>query len=86
MVTGQGEATPRTAAQQRAGFSLGAVIDAPVRDGVEVLNTADGWYPAIDSSGATREGAWGRRTHRAGGSVETADRHPAGPIRCWPNG
>jgi hypothetical protein len=34
------------------------VIDAPVRDGVEVLNTADGWYPAIDSSGATREGAW----------------------------
>ena len=41
-----------------AGFSLGAVIDAPIRDGVEVLNTADGWYPAIDSSGATREGAW----------------------------
>jgi hypothetical protein len=23
-----------------------------------VLNTADGWYPAIESSGATREGAW----------------------------
>jgi hypothetical protein len=40
------------------GFSLGAVIDAPVRDGVEVLNTADGWYQTIDSSGATREGAW----------------------------
>jgi hypothetical protein len=39
------------------GFSLGAVIDAPMRDGVEVLNTADGWYPAIDSSGATRESA-----------------------------
>lgn len=34
------------------------MIDAPVRDGVEVLNTADGWYPAIDSSGATRDGAW----------------------------
>jgi hypothetical protein len=33
------------------------VIDAPVRDGVEVLNTAGGWYPAIDSSGAIREGA-----------------------------
>jgi hypothetical protein len=28
-----------------AGFSLGAVIDAPIRDGVEVLNTTDGWYP-----------------------------------------
>jgi len=40
---------------------VGAVIDAPVRDGFEVLNTADGWYQAIDSSGATREGAWGRR-------------------------
>jgi hypothetical protein len=23
-----------------------------------VLKTADGWYPAIDSSGATRESAW----------------------------
>jgi hypothetical protein len=40
------------------GFSLGAVIDAPIHDTVEVLNTADGWYPAIDSGGATRDGAW----------------------------
>ncbi|VBA43734.1 hypothetical protein LAUMK13_04674 [Mycobacterium innocens] len=39
------------------GFSLGAVIDAPIRDAVEVLNTADGWYPAIDSGGI-RDGAW----------------------------
>jgi hypothetical protein len=37
-----------------AGFSLRAVIFAPVRDGVEVLNTADGWYPAIDSGGYPR--------------------------------
>jgi hypothetical protein len=29
-----------------------------IRDGVEVLNTADGWYPAIESSGATRQDAW----------------------------
>jgi hypothetical protein len=42
------------------------VIDAPVRDGVEVLNTADGWYPAIDSSRATREGAWVAETHQTG--------------------
>jgi hypothetical protein len=33
-----------------------AVTDAPVRDGVEMLATADGRCPAIDSSGATREG------------------------------
>jgi len=50
----------RPPAAQQAGFSLGAVIGAPVRD-VEVLRTADGWYPVIDSSGATREGTWGRR-------------------------
>jgi hypothetical protein len=31
------------------------VIDAPIRDEVQVLNTADGWYPAIDSGGAIRE-------------------------------
>lgn len=31
------------------GFSLGAAIDAPIRDAVEVLNSADGGHPAIDS-------------------------------------
>jgi hypothetical protein len=52
-----------------------------------VLNTADGWYPAIDSSGgATREGAWVAETHQTGGSVEMVDRHPAEPIRFGPNG
>jgi hypothetical protein len=39
------------------GFS-GATIDAPIRNAVEVLNTAEGWYPAIDSGGGIREGAW----------------------------
>ena len=34
------------------------MIDAPVRNGVEVLNTADRRYPAIGSWGRTREGAW----------------------------
>jgi hypothetical protein len=66
------------------GFSLGAVIDAPIHDTVEVLNTADGWYPAIDSSGATREGTRGRRTHQTGGSVEMVDRHPADPAQGTP--
>jgi hypothetical protein len=40
------------------GFSLGAAIDAPIRDAVEVLNTGDAWYPAIDSGGGIRDGAW----------------------------
>jgi hypothetical protein len=40
------------------GFSLGAVIDARVREAAEVLNTNDAWYPAIDSGGGIREGAW----------------------------
>ena len=40
------------------GFSLGAVIDAKVREAAEVLNNADAWYPAIDSGGGIREGAW----------------------------
>jgi hypothetical protein len=41
-----------------AGFSLGTAIDAPIRDAVEVLHTADGWYPAIESDGDIRDGAW----------------------------
>lgn len=42
----------------QVGFSLGAVIDQPIRDAVEVLNAGDGWYPAIDSGGGIRDGAW----------------------------
>ncbi len=40
------------------GFSLGAVIDAAVRDAAEVLTTNGGWYPAITADGDIREGAW----------------------------
>ena len=40
------------------GFSLGAVIDAAIRDAVETLNSTDAWYPAIDAGGAIRDGAW----------------------------
>jgi len=29
-----------------------------VRDAVEILNTNDSWYPAIDSDGDIRDGAW----------------------------
>jgi hypothetical protein len=40
------------------GFSFGYPVDTRVRDAVEVLNATDGWYPAIDSGGGLREGAW----------------------------
>jgi hypothetical protein len=40
------------------GFSFGYGVDARVRDAVEILNTTDGWYPAIDSNGGLRDGAW----------------------------
>ena len=42
----------------RVGFSLGAAIDAPIREAVEVLNTGDSWYPAIEADGGIRDGAW----------------------------
>ena len=40
------------------GFSFGYAVDVRVRDAVETLNAGDGWYPAIESSGGLREGAW----------------------------
>jgi Transposase DDE domain group 1 len=40
------------------GFSLGAIIDAKVRQAAEILNDADAWYPAIDTDGGIRAGAW----------------------------
>lgn len=69
----------------RARFFLGAVIDAPIRDWVEALNTADGWYPAIDSSGATREGPWVAEAPNWW-ICRNGRPAPANPIRCWPNG
>jgi hypothetical protein len=40
------------------GFSFGYGVDARVQAAVEILNTNDSWYPAIDSSGGIRDGAW----------------------------
>ncbi len=42
----------------QVGFSLGAVINAAVREAAEVLTATNSWYPAIDSDGGIREGAW----------------------------
>jgi len=54
-------ATHRFAAQCRAkgaGFSFGFAVDIRVRDAAETLNKNKAWYPAIDSGGGIREGAW----------------------------
>ena len=54
-------ATHKFAAECRArgaGFSFGFAVDARVRDAAETLNKNKSWYPAIDSSGDIRDGAW----------------------------
>jgi hypothetical protein len=40
------------------GFSFGHPVDARVQDAADTLNRAQGWYPAIDTDGAIRDGAW----------------------------
>ena len=44
--------------QAGVGFSFGYPVDTRVRDAVEILNTNDSWYPAIDSDDDIRDGAW----------------------------
>jgi hypothetical protein len=61
--------------QAGVGFSFGYAVAARVQAAVEVLNRSDGWYPAIDSDGAIRDGAWvAEATHL----VELSS-WPAGP-------
>lgn len=40
------------------GFSFGYPVDLRVQDAVDTLNLAQGWYPAIDTDGGIRDGAW----------------------------
>ncbi|HYP95262.1 MAG TPA: IS1380 family transposase [Mycobacterium sp.] len=42
----------------QAGFSFGHPVDARVRDAVDTLNRGEAWYPAIESGGEIRDGAW----------------------------
>lgn len=44
--------------EQGVGFSFGYPVDARVQDAVDTLNLAEGWYPAIDTDGGLRDGAW----------------------------
>ena len=41
-----------------AGFSFGYPVDTRVQDAVDTLNLGDCWYPAIDTDGGIRDGAW----------------------------
>lgn len=40
------------------GFSFGFPVDARVQDAVDTLNLGQAWYPAIDTDGGIRDGAW----------------------------
>jgi Transposase DDE domain group 1 len=40
------------------GFSFGYPVDGRVQDAVDTLNLGDCWYPAIDTGGGIRDGAW----------------------------
>jgi len=44
--------------KEHVGFSFGCTINAAIRDATEVLNSAAAWYPAIDTDGGIRDGAW----------------------------
>jgi len=40
------------------GYSFGYPVDWRVQDAVDTLNLGDAWYPAIDTDGGLRDGAW----------------------------
>nr|WP_197089830.1 IS1380 family transposase [Mycobacterium nebraskense] len=40
------------------GFSFGYPVDGRVQDAVDTINIAGSWYPAIDTDGGLRDGAW----------------------------
>jgi hypothetical protein len=42
----------------QAGFSFGYPVDVGVQDAVDTLNRGQAWYPAIDTTGEIRDGAW----------------------------
>lgn len=56
------------------GFSFGYPVDARVQDAVDTLNLAQAWYPAIDTNGGIRDGAW------------VAEATPLLPLDTWPPG
>ncbi|GAB7146597.1 IS1380-like element ISMsm3 family transposase [Mycobacterium riyadhense] len=56
------------------GFSFGYPVDARVQDAVDTLNIGQCWYPAIDTDGGIRDGAW------------VAEATPLVNLASWPAG
>ena len=56
------------------GFSFGYPVDVRIQDAVDTLNIGDGWYPAIDTDGGIRDGAW------------VAEATPLVNLSSWPAG
>ena len=56
------------------GFSFGHPVDARVQDAVDTLNLGQVWYPAIDTDGGLRDGAW---VAEATGLVDLSAGRPA---------
>ena len=56
------------------GFSFGYPVDVRVQDAVDTLNLAAAWYPAIDTDGGIRDGAW------------VAEATPLVNLASWPPG
>ncbi|GFG89549.1 hypothetical protein MBOU_15910 [Mycobacterium bourgelatii] len=50
--------TSPTPAAPRRGVLLRLPVDWRVQDAVDTLNIGQCWYPAIDTDGGIREGAW----------------------------
>ena len=67
---------PRAADRLR---SLMYDADAAVRDAAEVLTDGGGWYPAIESDGGIRDGAWIGEATVLVDPVHMAGRHSADP-------
>jgi hypothetical protein len=56
------------------GYSFGVPVVAPVKHAVELLEDSNGWYPAINTDGTIRDGAW---VAEATGLVD---------LSAWPQG
>src|SRR5664279_928189 len=56
------------------GYSFGVPVIAPVKHAVELLEDSNGWYPAINTDGTIRDGAW---VAEATGLVD---------LSAWPQG
>ena len=76
--------SPPPAATAGVGFSFGFPVDCRVRDAVETLTDADCWYPAIESDGDLRDGAWVAEATDLVDLSELAGRDPADPAQGTP--